>query len=61
MTASKYDLRADAREGAGSMAAQSCSRRAAAILSGRLVVTGGGLGNPRPLTAETRVAVMAGK
>ena len=28
----------------------------AAILSGRLVVTGGGLGNPRPLTATTRIA-----
>jgi N-acetylneuraminic acid mutarotase len=29
---------------------------AAAILSGRLVVTGGGLNNPRPLTATTRIA-----
>jgi N-acetylneuraminic acid mutarotase len=29
---------------------------AAAIISGRLVVTGGGLDNPRPLTAATRIA-----
>ena len=29
---------------------------AAAIVSGRIVVTGGGLGNPRPLTAATRLA-----
>ncbi|MGC8641623.1 MAG: Kelch repeat-containing protein [Isosphaeraceae bacterium] len=29
---------------------------AAAIISGRLVVTGGGLNNPRPLTATTRIA-----
>ena len=28
----------------------------AAIISGRLIVTGGGLNNPRPLTAATRVA-----
>jgi N-acetylneuraminic acid mutarotase len=29
---------------------------AAAIISGHLVVTGGGLNNPRPLTAATRIA-----
>jgi hypothetical protein len=29
---------------------------AAAIVSGRLVVIGGGLNNPRPLTATTQVA-----
>jgi N-acetylneuraminic acid mutarotase len=29
---------------------------AAAIISGRIVVTGGGLNNPRPLTATTRIA-----
>jgi N-acetylneuraminic acid mutarotase len=29
---------------------------AAAIISGRIVVTGGGLNNPRPLTAATRIA-----
>jgi hypothetical protein len=35
---------------------------AAAIISGRIVVTGGGLNNPRPLTATTRVAPLpAGK
>ena len=28
----------------------------AAIISGRIVVTGGGLNNPRPLTATTRIA-----
>ena len=30
----------------------------AAILSGRIVVTGGGLNNPRPLTAATRFAIL---
>lgn len=30
----------------------------AAIVSGRIVVTGGGLNNPRPLTATTRVALL---
>lgn len=34
---------------------------AAAILSGRLVVIGGGLNNPRPLTAITRIAPLPGK
>jgi N-acetylneuraminic acid mutarotase len=29
---------------------------AAAVISGRIVVTGGGLDNPRPLTANTRIA-----
>ena len=29
---------------------------AAAIIAGRIVVTGGGLNNPRPLTAITRMA-----
>ena len=31
---------------------------AAAIIAGRLVVTGGGLNNPRPLTATTRAAAL---
>ena len=31
---------------------------AAAIISGRIVVTGGGLNNPRPLTAATRIALL---
>jgi N-acetylneuraminic acid mutarotase len=32
---------------------------AAAIISGRLLVTGGGLNNPRPLTASTRIATLS--
>jgi N-acetylneuraminic acid mutarotase len=31
---------------------------AAAIISGRLIVTTGGLGNPRPFTAATRIALI---
>ena len=34
---------------------------AAAIISGRIVVTGGGLNNPRPLTATTRIAPLPGQ
>jgi hypothetical protein len=30
----------------------------AAIISGRILVSGGGLNNPRPLTAVTRVALL---
>jgi len=30
----------------------------AAIISGRLVITAGGLNNPRPLTATTRIAAL---
>lgn len=32
----------------------------AAIIGGRLVVTGGGLNNPRPLTAATWTADLSG-
>jgi hypothetical protein len=32
----------------------------AAIISGRIVITGGGFNNPRPLTATTRIAVFPG-
>ena len=32
---------------------------AAAIISGHIVVTGGGLNNPRPLTATTRIATLS--
>jgi hypothetical protein len=31
---------------------------AAAIISGRIVVTGGGFNNPRPLTATTWIALL---
>ena len=33
---------------------------AAAIISGQLIVTGGGLNNPRPLTATTHVTQISG-
>ena len=56
----EYDPDADAWKAVGRMP-EKLLAPAAAIISGRLVVTGGGLGNPRPLTAETRVAPVPGK
>ena len=51
----EYDPKADAWRVVGTMP-EKLLAPSAAIVSGRLVVTGGGLGNPRPLTATTRVA-----
>ena len=51
----QYDPKANAWQVVGTMP-EKLLAPAAAIISGRLVVTGGGLNNPRPLTAATRIA-----
>ncbi len=51
----QYDPQADAWHVVGTMS-QKLLAPAAAIISGRIVVTGGGFNNPRPLTANTRTA-----
>ena len=51
----EYDPGADGRRVVGSMP-EKLLAPAAAVISGRLVVTCGGLNNPRPLTAATRIA-----
>lgn len=50
----QYDPRANAWQVVGTMP-EKLLAPAAAIISGHIVVTGGGLNNPRPLTATTRV------
>ena len=57
----EYDPKADAWQVVGTMP-EKVLAPAAAIVSGRIVVTGGGLNNPRPLTAATHIAPLpAGK
>jgi N-acetylneuraminic acid mutarotase len=56
----QYDARANKWEVVGTLP-ENLLAPAAAIVSGRLVVIGGGLGNPRPLTAVTRVAPLPGR
>ncbi len=57
----EYDPKADTWQVVGTMP-EKLLAPAAAIISGNLVVTGGGLNNPRPLTATTRIAPLpAGK
>ena len=51
----QYDPKADNWRVVGVMP-ENLLAPAAAIISGRIVVTGGGLNNPRPLTATTRIA-----
>ncbi|MGA2031608.1 MAG: kelch repeat-containing protein [Thermoguttaceae bacterium] len=51
----QYDPQANAWQVVGAMP-EKLLAPAAAIISGRIVVTGGGLNNPRPLTANTRIA-----
>ncbi len=51
----QYDPKADAWTVVGTMP-EKVLAPSAAIIAGRLVVTGGGLNNPRPLTAATYVA-----
>ena len=51
----QYDPKADSWRVVGAMP-ENLLAPAAAIISGRIVVTGGGLNNPRPLTATTRIA-----
>ena len=51
----QYDPKANAWHVVGAMP-EKLLAPAAAIISGRIVVTGGGLNNPRPLTATTRIA-----
>ena len=51
----QYDPKADKWRVVGAMP-EKLLAPAAAIISGRIVVTGGGLNNPRPLTAATRIA-----
>lgn len=51
----EYDPKADAWRVVGALP-EKVLAPAAAVIAGRLVVTGGGLNNPRPLTAVTRVA-----
>jgi N-acetylneuraminic acid mutarotase len=53
----QYDPKADAWRVVGTMP-ENLLAPAAAIISGRIVVTGGGLNNPRPLTATTRSAAL---
>ena len=53
----EYDPKADAWRVIGTMP-QKAMAPAAVIISGRIVVTGGGLDNPRPLTAATWVALL---
>jgi N-acetylneuraminic acid mutarotase len=51
----QYDPKADKWRVVGAMP-ENLLAPAAAIISGRIVVAGGGLNNPRPLTATTRIA-----
>jgi N-acetylneuraminic acid mutarotase len=51
----QYDPKADTWRVVGAMP-ENLLAPAAAIIAGRIVVTGGGLNNPRPLTATTRIA-----
>ena len=51
----QYDPKANTWHVVGAMP-EKLLAPAAAIISGRIVVTGGGLNNPRPLTATTRIA-----
>ena len=53
----QYDPKADTWKVVGAMP-EKLLAPAAAIISGRLVVIGGGLNNPRPLTAITRIAAL---
>ncbi len=53
----RYDPRADRWTVVGEIP-EKVMAPVAAIIGGRLVVTGGGLGNPLPLTASTRVAAV---
>ena len=51
----QYDPKANTWQVVGAMP-EKLLAPAAAILSRRIVVTGGGLNNPQPLTATTRIA-----
>ena len=51
----EYDPQADAWRVVGNLPVKVLAP-AAAIIAGRLVVTGGGLNNPRPLTDATWIA-----
>ena len=51
----EYDPRSDHWRVVGELP-EKLMAPAAALISGRLIITGGGLGNPRPLTAATRTA-----
>ena len=51
----EYDPRQNKWRGVGAML-EKLLAPAAAIIAGRIVVTGGGLNNPRPLTANTWIA-----
>ena len=53
----EYDPKADAWKVVGTMP-EKLLAPAAAVVSGRIAVIGGGLGNPRPLTAATHVAAI---
>jgi N-acetylneuraminic acid mutarotase len=56
----QYDPKANTWQVVGAMP-EKLLAPAAAIISGRIVVTGGGLNNPRPLTATTRIAPLPGR
>jgi N-acetylneuraminic acid mutarotase len=51
----QYDPKADSWDAVGTMP-EKLLAPAAAVISGRIVVIGGGQNNPRPLTAITRIA-----
>ncbi len=53
----EYDPQADRWNALGTMP-EKLLAPVAAIISGRIAVTGGGLNNPRPLTATTRIAAV---
>lgn len=53
----EYDPKADAWRVVGALPGAVLAP-AAGIISGRVVVTGGGLNNPRPLTAATWIALL---
>ncbi len=55
----EYDPKADAWRVVGDLPVKVLAP-AAAIIAGRIVVTGGGLNNPRPLTPDTWVAPLPG-
>ncbi len=55
----EYDPKADAWSVVGTMP-ENVLAPSAAIVAGRLVVTGGGLNSPRPLTAATWIASISG-
>ena len=55
----QYDPKANTWQVVGTMP-EKLLAPAAAIISGRIVVTGGGLNNPRPLTATTWIASLPG-